>query len=206
MSHKALKTFVLAAVLAVPLSSAYAAGPDVGKPAPDFSLTDTDGKTKKLSDYKGKYVVLEWVNHGCPFVKKHYDSNNMQTLQAWAKEKGYVWLSICSSAKGKEGFLTAEEWKKETAAKKAVPEAVLLDSKGTVGKSYDAKTTPHMFVVDPAGTLIYKGAIDDKPTYKVEDVAGARNYVKDALEQSAAGQPVATASTEAYGCSVKYAK
>lgn len=175
-----------------------------GKAAPDFTLTDVNGKAQSLSSYKGKYVVLEWVNHGCPFVKKHYDSNNMQTLQKELTEKGVIWLSICSSAEGKQGHMTADEWNKTTADKMAAPTVVLLDENGKVGKKYGAKTTPHMYVINPDGNLIYQGAIDDKPTADKADVPGATNYVRQAVADAMAGKKVATAETKAYGCSVKY--
>jgi hypothetical protein len=192
----------LAALMIV--SPLMAKDPEVGKAAPDFKLTDLMGKTRNLSEFKGKYVVLEWVNHGCPFVMKHYSSGNMQALQKESVGKGAVWLSIASSAKGKEGYMDEEEWKKALVQHGSAPTAVLLDAKGKVGKLYGAKTTPHMFVVDPAGVLIYKGAIDDRPTYETADVAGAKNYVRQALDESLAGKPVSEPSTQSYGCSVKY--
>lgn len=204
-----LKTGILLAAFAVAVGftgSLKADGPAIGKAAPDFTLTDIQGKSVKLSDYKGKYVVLEWTNYGCPFVAKHYDSGNMQALQKKWTDKGVVWLSICSSAKGKEGSMSAADWKTKSAEHKAAGTAILLDESGTVGKSYGAKTTPHMFVIDPSGTLIYKGAIDDKPTYKQADVKGAKNYVDAALTESMGGKPVSMNSTESYGCSVKYGK
>jgi alkyl hydroperoxide reductase subunit AhpC len=191
-------------VVAAVLSSAKSNTASIGVKAPEFTLTDINGKNHSLSQYKGKYVVLEWVNYGCPFVAKHYDSGNMQKLQKEMTGKGIVWLSICSSAKGKEGYMEPAEWKKENTAKKTAATATLLDPEGTVGKLYDAKTTPHMFVVDPQGVLIYHGAIDNKPTYKQSDVRSAQNYVRAALDEAMAGKPVSTASTESYGCSIKY--
>lgn len=193
----------LAAVMVV-VSPLFAGDPEVGKAAPDFKLTDLDGKTRSLSEFKGKHVVLEWINHGCPFVKKHYGSNNMQTLQKETAAQGVVWLSIASSAKGKEGYMDQAEWKKTLTDTGSTPTAVLLDEKGKAGKAYGAKTTPHMFVVNPAGVLVYKGAIDDRPTYEAKDVEGAKNYVRQALAESIAGKPVTEASTKPYGCSVKY--
>ena len=178
--------------------------PPVGSPAPAFTLTDTNGKQHNLADYKGKYVVLEWVNLGCPFVKKHYESGNMQAVQKKAVGKGAVWLSVNSSAKWKQGNMSPAAWNDEIADRKLASTAVLLDESGEVGKTYGAKTTPHMYVVNPAGILIYKGAIDDKPTTNQADIAGARNYVLAALDESMAGKPVSTASTQSYGCSVKY--
>lgn len=194
----------LASILLLASVSAFAADPQIGKAAPTFTLNDINGKSVSLADYKGKYVVLEWINHGCPFVKKHYETNNMQALQKEVTDKGGVWLSIASSAKGKEGHMTAAEWQREVQAQKSGQTAVLLDEKGKVGKMYGAKTTPHMYVVNPDGNLIYMGAIDDKASYDKADVAGAKNYVRTALDEAMAGKPVSTASTKAYGCSVKY--
>jgi len=180
------------------------AEPSVGNPAPALTLTDTKGKQHNLADYKGKYVVLEWVNFGCPFVKKHYGSGNMQATQKKAVDKGVVWLSVCSSAEGKQGHMAADDWNQEIADRKMSSTAVLIDESGTVGKTYGAKTTPHMYIVNPDGVLIYKGAIDDKPSTNQDDVPGARNHVLAALDESMAGKPVSTASTTPYGCSVKY--
>lgn len=178
--------------------------PAVGSPAPAFTLTDTKGKQHNLADYKGKYVVLEWVNFGCPFVKKHYESGNMQATQKKAVDKGVVWLSVNSSAKWKQGNMSPAAWNEEIADRKLSSTAVLLDESGAVGKSYGAKTTPHMYIVNPDGVLIYKGAIDDQPSTSKDDIPGARNYVLAALDESLAGKPVSTASTQSYGCSVKY--
>lgn len=178
--------------------------PAVGSAAPAFTLTDTRGKQHKLADFKGKYVVLEWVNFGCPFVKKHYGSGNMQSTQKKAVDQGVVWLSVCSSADGKQGHMAAADWNQEIAARKLASTAVLIDESGAVGKAYGAKTTPHMYIVNPDGVLIYKGAIDDKPTTNQDDIPGARNYVLAALNESLAGKPVSMTSTTPYGCSVKY--
>ncbi len=185
-------------------SGAVAAAAKVGSEAPDFTLTDAKGKTVKLSQFKGKLVVLEWFNHGCPFVKKHYDSGNMQALQKEYTKKGVIWLAICSSASGRQGFATGEEHLKAMADKKAVPTNILIDADGKVGRLYDAKTTPHMFVIGKDGTLDYAGAIDDKRSTDAEDVKGANNYVKAALDKLIAGKMPAVSSTQAYGCSVKY--
>ncbi len=176
----------------------------VSQTAPNFSLTDTHGTTHSLADFQGSYVVLEWINHGCPFVKKHYDSGNMQGLQQEMTNQDVVWLSICSSAPGKQGYFAAEAWNQMTTEKGAQPTAVLLDPDGYVGRQYGAKTTPHMFVIDPQGTLIYQGAIDDHPTADQADIAGAKNYVQAALLQALAGKPVLQPRTKSYGCSVKY--
>ena len=178
--------------------------PAVGSPAPAFTLTDTKGKQHNLADFKGKYVVLEWVNFGCPFVKKHYESGNMQSTQKKAVDKGVVWLSVCSSADGKQGHMDPADWNEEIADRKLASTAVLIDESGAVGKTYGAKTTPHMYIVNPDGILIYKGAIDDKPTTNKDSIPGARNHVLAAPDESMAGKPVSTASTTPYGCSVKY--
>ena len=191
--------------LALALAAGTAlAAPEVGQPAPAFTLTDSNGQSHNLADFKGKFVVLEWLNHGCPFVKKHYDSNNMQKLQKEYTGKDVVWLSIVSSAPGKQGHMSPEETNKAKQEKGSAPTAVLLDEDGTVGKLYDAKVTPALYVINPEGNLIYAGAIDDTKSVDAADVEGATNYVKQALDEALAGQPVSTSKTEAYGCSVKY--
>lgn len=169
----------------------------VGQSAPEFKLKDTAGKEQSLAAYKGKFVVLEWVNPDCPFVKKHYDSSNMQATQKAAEDKGVVWLSV--STNGKSGADLAA-WTKE---KGATPTATLLDD-GKVGKAYGARTTPHMYVINPEGKLVYAGAIDNKPTANQADVKGATNYVTAALGEAMAGKAVSKATSEPYGCSVKY--
>lgn len=176
----------------------------VGEKAPDFTLTDINGKTHSLSEAAGKFVVLEWTNYECPFVVKHYGSGNMQGLQKTYTEKGVAWFSINSSAEGKQGNFTPEKWKDALDQQKAVPTATLLDGDGKVGKAYGAQTTPHIFIVNPEGNLIYQGAIDSKASADPQDIAGAKNYVKAALDEALAGKPVSEASTKAYGCSVKY--
>ncbi len=183
-----------------------AEAPKVGATAPAFSLPDSKGKTHSLGDFKGKYVVLEWFNPGCPFVQKHYTSNNMQQLQKEFTGKDVVWLTIDSSAEGKEGYLTSEGANKQMADWKMKPTALLLDPTGKAGHDYAATNTPHMYVIDPGGKLIYSGAIDDKSTANAEDVKGATNYVKVALSEAMAGKPVTTSTTRAYGCSIKYAR
>jgi alkyl hydroperoxide reductase subunit AhpC len=177
----------------------------VGETAPDFTATDSNGKVQKLSDYKGKYVVLEWTNQGCPFTRKHYVSGNMQKLQKEWTQKGVVWFTVVSSAPGAQGYVTAAEENDYLKQMNAAPTAVLLDPKGDLGHLFAAKTTPHMFVIDPSGKLIYNGAIDDHPTTDVSDISSSKNYVSMALEQATAGKPVAEAATRPYGCSVKYA-
>jgi len=176
----------------------------VGQSAPQFDLLDTKGKTIKLSDNKGKYVVLEWFNQSCPFVKKHYESGNMQKLQKEYTGKGVIWLSICSSAPGKPGNCTAAEYNEMFAAKNAAPSAILTDTNGVVGHLYGAKTTPAMYVIDPKGILIYAGAIDDIPGVDITEISQAQNYVKAALDESMSGKPVKVSQTKSYGCSVKY--
>jgi peroxiredoxin len=176
----------------------------VGQPAPDFKVKDATGKEQSLAAYKGKFVVLEWTNPGCPFVKKHYDSANMPATQKAAEAKGAVWLTVSSTAPGGQDYKQPAElaaWLKE---KGATPTAVLMDDDGKIGKAYGARTTPHMFVIDPSGKLVYAGAIDSKASANKEDVKGATNYVSVALNEAMAGKPVTKASSEPYGCSVKY--
>jgi hypothetical protein len=177
----------------------------VGAAAPAFMGTDSNGKTESLDQFKGKYVVLEWHNQGCPFTKKHYESGNMQALQKEWTAKGVVWFTVISSAPGQDGYMTASAENAYVKKVGADPTAVLLDSQGKIGHLYDAKTTPQMVVIDPAGKVIYDGAIDDKPTSEASDIKGAKNYVNDALSAAMAGRPVATPYTRPYGCSVKYA-
>jgi peroxiredoxin len=176
----------------------------VGEAAPDFTGTASNGKTFHLADYRGKYVVLEWHNNGCPYVRKQYNSGNMQHLQKQWTGQGVVWFTILSSAPGKQGYVTASEENDYMAKEQAAPTAALLDPTGDIGHLYDAKTSPHMFVINPQGVVIYDGAIDDKPTIELSDVPGATNYVSLALEQAMAGKAVVTAATRPYGCSVKY--
>jgi len=176
----------------------------VGEPAPDFTGSASSGQAIHLSDYRGKYVVLEWHNNGCPFVGKQYNSGNMQRLEKQWISRGVVWLTMESSAPGKQGYVTASQENEYLAKVQASPTAALLDPTGAIGHLYDAKTSPHMFVINPQGILIYDGAIDDKPTTDVNDVPAATNYVSLALEQAMAGKPVATPVTRPYGCSVKY--
>lgn len=176
----------------------------VGEPAPLFSAIDSNGKNVSLADFKGKYVVLEWTNNGCPFVQKHYRTHNMQDQQKEATGKGAIWLSIISSAPGKEGHVDGAGANKLTRDRGASPTAVLLDEKGEVGRLYGAKTTPHMFVVDPQGKLIYAGGIDSIASADDEDLPKATQYVRVALNEAMAGKPVSQPVTANYGCSVKY--
>jgi len=197
-------TFFLFSLAFMLFSSPSAFSLSTGKTAPDFSLPDADGKTHKLSSYRGKYVILEWFNHECPFVRKHYDSNNMQNIQKELTQKEVVWLTINSSAPKKQGHLTPQKAKKVIQEENAKATALLLDPEGKVGRLYNAKTTPHMFVINPKGLLIYQGAIDDKPSTSQKDLAGAKNFVRVATLESMAGKPVSNPSTKPYGCSVKY--
>lgn len=192
------------AALALILTATVGAATQVGEKAPDFSLADSHGKTRTLSSFKGKFVVLEWTNHKCPFVEKHYGSGNLQSLQKEATGKGVVWLSVISSAPGKQGHVSAAQANELTAARDAVPTAVLLDPSGDVGRRYEAKTTPHLFIIAPDGTLIYKGGIDSVPSADPADIAKAKPYVKTALSEALAGKPVSEPVTRPYGCSVKY--
>jgi len=176
----------------------------IGKAAPDFSASDVNGRAVSLSDFRGRTVVLEWSNPECPTVKKHYESGNMQMTQAAAAAGGIVWLTINSSAQGEQGHMTPAEAKALTAGQPSRRTSYLLDPKGEVGRSYGAKATPHMYVVDPAGTLVYRGAIDDKPTQDKADIKGARNHVLAALAELKAGRPVSVPTSRAYGCNVKY--
>lgn len=185
-------------------SAAHVASPAGAPKAPDFTLRDSTGRTHSLADYRGKWVVLEWVNPGCPFVRKHYDSKNMQNLQAKYAGRGVTWLSICSSAPGKQGYDEPAGWNARLEKEGAGPTALLIDSDGKVGHLYDAKTTPHMFVIDPNGAVVYRGAIDDKKSANASDIPTSRNYVTDVLDACLAGKPSPVAETAPYGCSVKY--
>jgi peroxiredoxin len=178
--------------------------PPVGSAAPDFSLTDAKGKTHSLSQYKGKYVVLEWFNPECPFVKKHYGSGNMQKLQEEYTGKGITWLTIDSNAPGSEGNLTADAASKVMTGWKTRQTALLLDPEGKAGRAYGAKNTPNMVVINPEGKIVYEGAIDSKATPNPADIPSSTNYVKVALDESLAGKPITTSTTKPYGCSVKY--
>ena len=195
-----LTAFTALAVIAAPASAA----PVVGQPAPNFKLADADGKAVSLSDFRGKTVVLEWHNPGCPFVRKHYGSGNMQKTQGAAAKDGVVWLTINSGAPGKQGHMDGAEAKAFVAESGARPAAYLLDPRGVVGRVYEAKTTPHMYIVNKAGTLVYAGGIDDKPTPNPADIEGARNHVLAALSELKTGKAVSVATSRPYGCAVKY--
>ena len=199
MSHRKL----LSLVLSFATISALAVAP--GSPAPDFKGTDSNGVQHTLSEYRGKFVVLEWANKGCPYDQKHYLSGSMENLQKEWTAKGVVWLSVISSAPGEQGYVTPSEENTYLKTMHAAPTAALLDPTSAIARLYEAKTTPHIFVIDPAGKLIYQGAIDDKPTTDQQDLKGARNYLNETLTDAMAGKPVPVASTRPYGCSVKYA-
>ena len=198
LRHPLLRTAVLLALLA----SAFAV--KVGEPAPGFTAVDSNGRQQSLANYKGKFVVLEWHNQGCPYTKKHYESGNMQRLQKEWTGKGVVWLTVISSAPGMQGFVTPAQENEYLQKMNASPTAVLMDPGGSLGHLYGAKTTPHMFIIDPNGTLIYNGAIDDHPTSDQSDIATSKNFVSAALQQATSGKPVTDAATRPYGCSVKY--
>ncbi len=203
MSYRMMQ--VLAASLLLALSTALMAAPEVGQPAPDFTLTDTQGNEHSLSDFRGQTVILEWTNHDCPFVIKHYQPGNMQDQQRLARnEHDAVWLSIISSRPGTQGHVSPEEADELTASRDAYPTAVLIDESGDVGRAYDARVTPHMYIIDAEGILRYMGGIDSNPSRNPEDIPDATQYVVVALEQMAAGEEIAEAVTRPYGCSVHY--
>ncbi len=199
-----MKAFAIAFVAVGMVAAPALAEPEIGKPAPDFKLSDADGRIVSLSDFLGKTVVLEWNNPECPFVLKHYRSGNMQKTQAAAAADGVVWLTVNSNAKGAQGHMNGTRANSFVAAARAKPAAYLLDPKGVVGRSYKAKTTPHMYVVNSQGTLVYKGGIDNKPTIDTSDIRRARNHVLAALSELKAGKPVSVPTSRPYGCAVKY--
>jgi hypothetical protein len=199
-----MKKLLLVIALLFFASPAFA-GAQVGQPAPDFTGKDTAGKEQHLADYKGKIVVLEWTNPGCPYVQKHYETGNMQALQGEEIKNGVVWLTLVSSAKGREGYMSVEDANAYMQKVGSTPTARILDPSGEIGKLYGATATPHMFVIDKEGVLQYAGAIDDRPSADRETVAGAHNYVRAAVEEIEAGKPVNEAMTQVYGCSIKYA-
>lgn len=196
---------LLAALVGAPTALAQTDQAQVGSPAPDFTLTAADGTEHSLSDFEGQYVVLEWLNFGCPFVGKHYDSGNMQQLQETYTDKGVVWLSIVSSAPGKQGYYPPEEMVQQKKKHNGNMTAILMDPSGNVGKTYGATVTPHMYVINPDGELLYRGGIDDKPTTDQADIEGATNYVRGALNAAMNGEEVSPKRAEPYGCTVKYA-
>jgi peroxiredoxin len=199
MLRRTVLTIALAAC--VPLVQA---APAVGQPAPDFTLKDSNGKTVKLSDFRGKLVVLEWTNPGCPYVRKHYDSGNMAATQQDATAKGVVWLSINSTEKASHDYLEPAKLVAWQQQRKVQPTATLMDEEGTAGKAYGARTTPHMYIVDAQGRLAYAGGIDSIPSSNPGDIAKAVNYVKQAVAEATSGKPISAATTRPYGCSIKY--
>jgi len=197
------------ALAAAPLAlacdaAAQGTSPEIGAPAPAFTLPDTYGQEHALADFRGEWVVLEWLNYGCPYVGKHYNSGNMQTLQKTYGEKGVKWLAIVSSAPGKQGYYEPAAMNEQNEEHGQSALAVLLDPTGQVGRLYNAQTTPQMVLIDPEGTLLYNGAIDDKPSSRASSLEGAHNYIAAALDEAMAGKPVSVATTKPYGCSVKY--
>lgn len=200
MLHRLMLLF-FAALISAPL----AAAPVIGEAAPDFELTDSNGNSHRLSDFRGQLVILEWTNHLCPFVQKHYDSGNMQSQQRTAiDDHGAVWLSIISSKEGAQGHVSPDQANELTASRDAAPTAVLIDEPGDVGRAYAAQVTPHMYIIDPEGTLVYMGGIDSNSSADPADIPDSTQYVLAALDDLAGGQPVAEAVTRPYGCTIKY--
>lgn len=199
-----MKKVMLIGLLALWPTSFAAADAVPGKPAPAFEVMDASGKKHTLADSKGKWLVLEWFNKDCPYVKKHYDSNNMQNLQKTYTAKNVTWLTVVSSAKGKQGHQSPADTLKTVADKKAASSAVLLDESGTMGKAYGAKTTPHMYVIDPNGVVAYAGGIDDNDSSDPKVIASSKNFVAAALDAGLAGKKVEVSSSRPYGCGVKY--
>lgn len=198
-----LNAIVLSLALSLGMATTSFAA-KVGDKAPDFKVADMNGKTHQLSDYKGKFIVLEWMNEGCPFVKKHYQANNMQKLQKEYTGKNVVWLTVASSAKGKQGHWTAAQAQAKAKEWNIASTAILLDEDAKMGKAYGAKVTPHMFVINPEGKLVYNGAIDDNDSSDPEDIPKSTNYVDLALKESLAGKPVKVSTSKPYGCGVKF--
>ena len=198
------KILVLALIFGGLMNAPVLAAPTVGQPAPVFTAVASSGKTVTLSEYLGKTVILEWTNHECPFVRKFYDGGAMQALQQSAAKNGIVWLSVISSALGKQGHVTAAQANELTTSRKAAPAAVLLDDTGALGRLYDARTTPNIFIINKEGTLVYAGAIDSNPSSDPKDIPGATNYITQTLNELAAGKPISAPVTKPYGCSIKY--
>lgn len=199
-----MKKLLALSILSFAATGAFAQAV-VGQPAPNFTATDTSGKTVSLADFKGKHVVLEWVNPGCPYVVKHYGSQNMQGTQKEATAKGVVWLAVNSTSQDASDYKAPAAMAQWMASQKAAATTTLMDADGKVGRAYGARTTPHMYIVDPKGTLVYAGGIDNKATSNPADIATATNHVKVALNEALAGKPISQATTRPYGCSVKYA-
>jgi peroxiredoxin len=202
-----MKRRSLVAMAATMLSLSAAgvwATPSVGQPAPAFSLTDTAGKTVQLADFRGRHVVLEWVNPGCPYVRKHYNSANMQGTQKEVTAQGVMWLAINSTENASADYLAPAQLGRWMQTQQATATHTLMDEDGTVGKAYGARTTPHMYIIDPAGKLIYAGGIDSVPSSRIDDIKTAVNYVRQVVREALAGQPIRAATTRPYGCSIKY--
>jgi peroxiredoxin len=189
---------------AAPLAARAATGPSIGQAAPDFSLQDVSGKTVRLSDFRGRYVVLEWNNPSCPFVQKHYGSGNMQKLQKEAAANNVAWVTINSTESGHGDYQAPAQLGRWMREQGGAPAATLMDAEGVAGRAYAARVTPHMYIVDPQGRLIYAGGIDDKPSARASDINGATNHIRVGLNQALAGQPLSQATTRAYGCTIKY--
>lgn len=206
VSRRTVIAGLAASALALASGTAFPQGAaKPGAKAPDFAVVDVDGKLQKLSDYTGRTVILEWTNHDCPYVRKHYNSATMQTLQKDMAREGVVWLSVISSPAGEQGHVDAARAKELTRTRDAAPASILLDPQSKLARAYGAQTTPHMYVIDPKGTLAYAGAIDDKPSSSPASLSGARSYVRQAVAELKAGKPVSEPATKAYGCVVKYA-
>lgn len=201
---KWFKAILTSSIVCLALSTQAQAEVKAGDAAPQFEAKDANGKAVKLSDYKGKWVVLEWFNKGCPYVRKHYSGQNMQNLQKTYTEKGVVWLTINSTNPKNKDYVTDKVALEDAANFKASPTAIIPDGEGKIGKSYGAKTTPHMYVINPEQKIVYAGAIDDKPTFDAADIKGSKNYVDEALKQGMAGKAITDANVKPYGCSVKY--
>lgn len=203
------QTFIAGLALAGLTFTAGAAlaegAPKIGAAAPTFSVVDADGKPQKLADFAGKTVILEWTNHECPYVRKHYNSATMQGLQKDMAKDGVVWLSVISSPPGEQGYADGSQAKELTKTRDAAPSSVLLDPKGAMGRAYGAQTTPHMYIINPKGTLVYAGAIDDKPSASPSSLNGAKSYVRQAMAELKAGKPISEAATKSYGCAIKLA-
>lgn len=196
--------FAALALVATPLAAGASSGPSIGQAAPDFSLSDVTGKTVRLSDFRGRYVVLEWNNPSCPFVQKHYGSGNMQKLQKEAAANNVAWFTINSTESGHGDYQAPAQLGRWMREQGGAPAATLMDAEGVAGRAYAARVTPHMYIVDPQGRLIYAGGIDDKPSVRASDIHGATNYIRVGLSQALAGQPLSQPTTRAYGCTIKY--
>ncbi|MDO9359709.1 MAG: thioredoxin family protein [Polaromonas sp.] len=203
INRRAFSGALALAPWALSLSSPAFAAATVGQAAPDFSATDTSGKARKLSEFKGKLVVLEWTNPGCPFVQKHYNGN-MQSLQKEFTGKGVVWLAINSTETASGDYLAPAKLAGWLGEKQAAPSATLMDESGKIGQLYGAKTTPHMYIINPQGQLVYAGGIDSVPSARVDDIKTATNYVRQGLTEALGGKAISVASSRAYGCSIKY--